>query len=265
MGDIAIAIKDYYAGVIRQIMREHNIAVANYRQEPSISATANFETVVQYTDWYVAGMGSDRLNTRPYRYRRYLEALQSVITIIPQRVRLAHVDIGCGSGLFSWAFLDRIQELQVGYENVDLYGYDHCHEMINLAEMIRTGLERHIPNYPELRYYHDSRRLLEIITAQHRGNTFYFITFGYVLAGNHTDDAISSYVKIVSRVIESIAPKQCVMMASDGVSTVNHQRFVEGWDKLLQALRRIGIADKPWPLNIEGSSDKAVLLSRQKV
>lgn len=92
-------IKDRYQEIIRDIMAEYAIRPTS---QPGhvVQKDAGFREVLQHTEHYVGG-GND---TQPhYRYLRYRELLND---LEPSGRREAHVDIGCGAGLFSWTFLD---------------------------------------------------------------------------------------------------------------------------------------------------------------
>ena len=101
-GQPAPLIRDRYRGVLDQIMAQHRIP----QREPSpvVPAGASFAEVVQNTDWFCWRNDSPP----PYRYRRYREVLGH---LTPSGRRGAHVDIGCGAGLFSWVFLGCIVKL----------------------------------------------------------------------------------------------------------------------------------------------------------
>ena len=98
-------IRDLYPAVLDSIMTQHRIP----QREPSpvVPANASFAEVVQYTDWFCY-----RGDTHPpYRYDRYREVVGHPT---PSGRREAHVDIGCGAGLFSWVFPDWAGGEQLG-------------------------------------------------------------------------------------------------------------------------------------------------------
>ena len=173
-------VKDRYQGVIREIMQEHCILQSQPAFEHRVLSDASFKAVVQYTDYYVGKGNADRPgNSLHYRYERYLRELRHLST---SEMRIAHVDIGCGAGAFSWAFLDKVRALGIKLDSVDLYGLDYCPAMICLAKEIRAKLINTIRDYPELRYCENVETLLQNLSEGHRKGTAYTITFGHILA-----------------------------------------------------------------------------------
>lgn len=100
-GQNVLRIQNRFMPVLDTIRRNHNIGVLQQAPTHIVSAETDFAQVVQNTDWY-CWRGDSR---PPYRYRRYSEVLER-IALPDGDSRIAHVDIGCGAGLFSWAFLD---------------------------------------------------------------------------------------------------------------------------------------------------------------
>ena len=226
-------IRDHYLATLDAIMAENGIE----RGDPGymIPPDADFETVVRYTDWYCRG----NVHANPhYRYRRYREV---VGLPVPTGRREALVDIGCGAGMFSWAFLDWAAESDVTYDRIDLYGLDHSPQMINLAHLVRGGLVQHIDDYPVLRYTHDVDTLLQELYVHYRGDTDYTITFGHVLVQAQTPDAILDFTRVISQVLRSIDyQSNCMLMAVD--ARRQPTAFARGWDALLNSLARVGVA-----------------------
>ncbi len=225
-------IRDLYREAIREIMAENDIEPLT---GPShiVSANASFREVVQHTHWYV-----DRGDSRPhYRFRRYYEILNHVGTA---GRREAHVDVGCGAGLFSWAFLDWARIQNIGYDRVDLYGWDHCQTMIDLAEMTRTKLLENIHDYPHLHYSIDLDGFLQQITKNHQGITDYTITFGHVLVQAGSPDDLRNFTQIITHIINLMDNESnCVLWAADARGQSN--TFTANWESLLNNLRPTGI------------------------
>ena len=223
-------IRDCYRDVLEGIMAEHGIPP---RRDPSptVPADATFAEAVQNTNWFCW-----RRDTRPlYRYRRYREVLGSTR---PSGRREAHIDIGCGAGLFSWVFLDWGRENNLAYENIDLYGLDHSPQMIRLAQQMRAGLMINVPNYPELRYTHRVDALLQLLTEHHRPATDYTVTFGHVLV--QVPGAIPEFARIVAHIMALLdAQSSCVVMAVDALSA--QVQFAQSWNTLLENLGQFGI------------------------
>lgn len=224
--------KDYYLDAIDAILAENGIA----RSDPGyiVSPDASFETAVRYTDWYCRG------NVRPnphYRYDRYREIVGHWK---PTGRREAHVDIGCGAGLFSWAFLDWAREAGLSHDSIDLYGLDHSTPMINLAHQLRERLAGQIPDYPILRYTDAVDTFLQELYIHHRARTDYTITLGHVLVQAQHPDAILDFTRVIAQVVGFMdIGSTCVLMAVD--ARLRPDPFAVGWDKLLEILGRSGI------------------------
>ena len=225
-------VKDYYQSIIRNIMSERGLEPLKLSPTPIVPAKAGFEEILLHTDWYVKTG-----DTRPhYRYRRYIEMLR--LLNVPDK-RVAHVDIGCGAGLFSWALLDWATDNSVRHDRVNLYGFDHCRAMINLAGIVREKLTLYIANYPDLRYFDDLESLLRGLEDNHGESMNYIITFGHVLAQTYTHSPadIDNFARIIVRIRELMnAEFACPLIAVDaGHAAVE---FAKGWESLLQSLDR---------------------------
>ena len=232
-------IMPLYQGAIRQVMAEHNIEPI---QRPShiVGADAGFDEVVRHTHWYV-----HQNDTQPhYRYRRYREVLERVK---PVNRRIAQIDIGCGAGLFSWAFLDWARENGLTYDRIDLYGLDHSPEMINLAQQVRAKLIAAIPDYPVLRYAHEVETLLSELKAHHRESTDYIVTFGHVLVQAHSPRDIGNFVEVIFETqtlgVPGTHPK-CALLAVDASTGNWSAELAEGWNLLLNDLAEVGIGHR---------------------
>lgn len=154
--------------------------------------------------------------------------------------RLGHIDIGCGPGLFSWVFLDWLTTNGFGLDRVDLYGLDHCKEMLSLAEMSRNQLELAIPNYPELHCSHSVDDLVDRIAENHRPNTDYVVTFGHVLVQTRHNPAIQGFARVVLGIVESMHPGTvCTLVAIDAVNQPD--QLHKGWTQLLDELGQNGL------------------------
>ena len=157
-----------YQRTMRDLMKEYGISPVtpdSPRPAHVVPKDAGFAQVLRHTDYYV-GRGNDNKTdaTRHYRYRRYMEVLRRVEA---SKGRIAHVDIGCGAGLFSWVFLDRANAKRFPLGCVELYGLDHSPAMVRLAQELRNRLMKYIPDYPELHYCSDPELLLRKLTDNH--------------------------------------------------------------------------------------------------
>ncbi len=187
-------VRDHYPRVIREIMAEHGV---RHFGQPTFAVQANtgFEEVLRYVDWYVAGTGD---NVQHYRYDRYMAVLQNLPLTAN---RQAHVDVGCGAGLFSWVFLDWATRNGIGHDRIDLYGLDHCQAMLNLAEMARVRLKQVITTVPNAHYCRDVDALLLRLMENHRAGTDYSVTFGHVLIQAHTPHNIREFSRIIAHIV----------------------------------------------------------------
>ena len=227
-------IQDLYCDVLDAIMFEFNIAPAQDPPDHIVLDNASFPDVFRNTDWYCR-RGDSRAH---YRYRRYREVLGR-IGLPTGNYPIAHVDIGCGAGLFSWAFLDWARDGNVSYDRVDLYGLDHSREMINLAHRMRDGLMQKIPKYPNLRYAHDAEALMQELTANHRSGTIYIVTFGHVLVQAHKRDDTARFPQVITHICNLEAQQSCILLAVDARGECT--AFKDAWRGLLTDLKKAGI------------------------
>ena len=228
-------IKDHYPRVISEIMAERGVA-ASGQPNYVVAPDTELPEVLRYTDWYVAGRGDSRSH---YRYDRYMSGLQSHPA---SERRQAHVDIGCGAGLFSWVFLDWATENSVGYDRVDLYGLDHCQAMLDLAEIARSKLLQYIPNYPSLRFCRDVDSILLQLTEHRREDTDYIITFGHVLIQAHSPENINDFTQIVVHINElKDAHSNLILVPVDAFSGNRPAEFSKAWKLLSDSLEQAGI------------------------
>ena len=231
----ASRVQDHYQNVIREIMARYNLK-PRY-SSPIVPANATFERVLVHTDWYV-----HTNDTRPhYRYRRYLEILNEHLTV-PER-RLIHVDIGCGAGVFSWVLLDWASAKGLKFDRLDLYGFDHCTAMMNLAQEVRGRLAQHIIGYPDLNYFCDIGVFCDKLTENHSQGADYVITLGHALAQtqSNTPDDIDNYAKVMIHTLElTDSGSNCALVAIDADSA--RTKFNEGWISLMNSLTNAGIS-----------------------
>lgn len=254
-------IQDLYFDVFNVIMHERNIALAQHQPTHIVRATASFAEVFRNTEWYCR-----RGDSQPhYRYRRYRDVLEG-IKLPTGSYPIAHVDIGCGAGLFSWAFLDRMRDINVSLDRIELYGLDHSQEMINLAHRMRVGLTQNIPNYPDLHYARNAAALMQDLTDHHSNGTVYIVTFGHVLAQahQHQPDDIARFAQVITHICNLDTQQHCVLAAVDAKGW--GAAFAGGWNGLLTSLRTAGVEYKPFSVRRTPINDvnraKIALLSR---
>ena len=242
-----MSIKDHYRGVIREIMSERNLQPLQRHQRPGpvVRPHADFDEVLLHTDWFV-NTGDDMAH---YRYRRYRELLPSLHTSSSSS-KIIHFDIGCGAGLFSWAFLDWATAAGVGFDRVALFGLDHSPAMIQLAEEIRDRLAGRTSDYPVLQYGDDGDELLRELEQRRNQNTACLITLGHVLAQTYTytPDDIGGFAEIVARLRGWMdARRKCALVGADAQSASS--QFLQAWDKLLDQLGSAGVSHEVWSVS----------------
>lgn len=238
-------------------MAEQGVEGAEAQPSPAVPQGASLADALQYTDWYVAQGSQEH-----YRFGRYYDAIEKAP--LDPADKWAHIDVGCGAGVFSWAFLDWAGMRGIEFSNVTLYGYDACREMIRLSWMLRAKLSRAVPDYPDLRYASDIDVFIRKLEAS-RIDANCLITFGYVLAGNHSDDDIGVFQRIATTAVDmALHGRSVYLLASDATSGRHLGQFGEGWRKLLSALQAAGAQARPLPLMTGYSGDSCVLLSRKE-
>lgn len=233
-------IRNLYWGTLDAIMREHNIRrlPRGRRADPVVRPNANFTQVVRHTSYY----WRDGDNQPHYRYDRYrAEALKY---LQPSDNRQAHVDIGCGAGLFSLVFLDWARDANIEYDRVDLYGLDHSRQMIRLAYRVRDGLVKSVADYPDLHYTNEVGALLQELTGCHRAGTDYTITFGHVLIQANTPNAIRSFTRVIVHILGlQDNQSRCNLIAVD--ARRQPVAFASAWNALLSRLEQAGVTHQP--------------------
>ncbi len=224
-------------------MNEHNIEPLPRRPSHSVRADASFTEVVQHTDWWLRR--NDRIPY--YRYNRYRTTLGRPQPTTDRYPRLAHVDVGCGAGLWSWVLLDWAADYNLSYDRIDLYGVDHSPFMITLAYFMRDGLAATVANYPELHYEINVQMLLQALIENHQEPTDYMITFGHVLvqalAESTAPDAISAMLNFTSMIVHILRSQDrqsnCVLVAIDARGRT--EEFSWAWRALLSNLALAGV------------------------
>ena len=232
-------IQHLYQPTIAAIMAEHDIPLLpiDYRDHV-VTADATFQEVAQHTELHIGGRTDTHAH---YRYRRY----QQVLNLAPHgQRRLAHIDIGCGAGLFSWVLLDWAADRGLAHANVELYGLDHSASMIALAAEVRVRLMPQIPTYPALHYEDDANLIINAFTDNHRAGTDYIITFGHVLAQAHAPANIQTFTRVISNIVA--LPNDLDSFPLIAVDAQHWSaEFMAGWDALLAHLEQAGIGHEP--------------------
>ena len=218
-------------------MAEYNIEPLKKSPSHVVKANASLKDAILYTDWFVRAGDSQQ----HYRYsERYLGALSQLSA---SGRRATHIDIGCGAGVFSWAFFDWATIFgRIEHNRIDLYGFDHCSAMIKLARMISDRLSHKIASYPDVHYYDDVDPLLDKLKENRQENTSYTITFGHVLAQAQTRRDIRNFTRIIVNILMD-ARSDSVLVAVDAER--GDVEFGKGWDALLKSLKGAGVRYSP--------------------
>ena len=150
--------------------------------------------------------------------------LRKASSLMQDKGPLLHVDLGCGPGLFGWVVRD---ELRMERRALEMYGYDHSVEMVQLASDIWNELGDGI----ECSWHDDPDELLSAALASGPRYSSSLFTMGHVLAQTHDQtDAIERFADIISQFLSV----EGLLIAVDAKSAVNSFRI--GWDKLQAAL-----------------------------
>ena len=227
-------IRDLYFGVLDGVMAEYDIQPWPRKRDHVVLPDAGFTEVVQHSDWWLRRNDTDTY----YRYKRYRDILKHVELT---DMRTVHVDIGCGGGAFSWAFLDCIRSNGLSLDRVGLYGFDHSPEMINLAHRMRAGLMTDVENYPELHYTNNLNNLLTEVRESHSEPTMYLITFGHVLIQASSKEARLDFIGVIYKILELMGSDSCcVAIAVDARKRIG---LAESWRIILGTLtKKLGVS-----------------------
>ena len=217
-------------------MKERGVSSLANAPDFSISTSTSYKQVLEYSDWYVAGTGD---KCPPYRYNRYLETLNQLPVGDGRQV---HVDMGCGAGLFSWAYLDWATAKGIKYKHIRLFGLDHNPASLRLAKQIRKRLSSAISDYPKLRYYRQSESLIRNLEKLHLGDSDYVITFGHVLEQAHGSEEIQQFSVVIRSVLDLVEPGcRCTLVVVDAFAGQRRKDLEQGWSRLRENLNKMGI------------------------
>lgn len=216
-----MAIRDVMVSALESIMEERGINPLDQQNaEIFCPPDATFEYVVQHTETNLRNKPEDSLSD--YKYLRYSDVLDSVFKHSSSRDNIAHLDIGCGAGLFAWAFLDKSEDVGIRIKNTVLYGDDHSENMIRLAWLMRDKIVKlgKIVEYPELFYYSNRETLKNEIINQETEGMEFLVTFGHSLEQMYhhgRQRAILDTADVVENIVIRIGDTgNCRLIAVDG-------------------------------------------------
>jgi len=223
--------KNLYTRIIREIMRENKISFVSPKDaKPSVDVQINdtLDDVLRYAESYIIGL-NNRGDKQHYRYDIYKDSIELPVTPNKNqryyKVQLKNpninkttsynipidqkvlIDIGCGVGLYSWVFSDVMMEKKISSNQIEMYGLDRCHAMIDVAIRITDKLSQKINNYPRSQFYTNEDAFLKQLTNRHLQNTDCYVTFGYVLAqscNNVSDFRAAMNILFFTRLIKYI-------------------------------------------------------------
>ena len=236
VGDIAVEAID-------QIMQRKRIPHA--RVGFDVAQDATFRQVMQYI-WRYVGNGTiqpERPQGQGHRYRidRYRDLIsQADIT----SAQIRHIDIGCGGGTFTWALLEWCISEGIDLKKVQLHSYDRSRKMVKAAKMIHQYIRKQHTQYiPEMRAHSNYMRMLRSMPTKPKSPTHYIITAGYVLANNHSDEAIEEFTAIIIKVIDKADDNLCSLIVGDASQTAE---LDPAYKSLVDSLEDNGVDVNTW-------------------
>ena len=230
----------HYQTAVEHILQQDGLQPVD-NANPVVPNSATWKEALQHTEFFIG-----RLHDRyaHYRYRRYLEMLS---VYQPAGARVALVDLGCGAGAFSWAFLDWASWTERPFDSINLYGYDHCPAMLLLAERVRNYILSYVPGYPPFRSSSTTEGLCDLLTKNHTPETSYLITLGHVLVQSHSETDLQQYSGVINHVVS--LPNRVLnvdLLAVDAQSAT--EIFAQGWEALTSLLTGAGIQCEEFPV-----------------
>ena len=235
-----MSVREHYQGAIGRVLCKLGIAPPTFRQPIIFHRDTELATALRYTAWYCHRVDS----VKHYRNKLYFDTLRQ---LRPAGSKLSHIDIGCGSGPFSWAFLDWAAAWDIDYRQVRLFGVDRCPTMLQAAQMIREEMMQSLTIYPPLLYHSDVKSLLSDLKTSLHPHADSVITMGYVLIQSQTSKDIKDFTEIIAQVRKLTDPtRQCLLATVDAWTRTDALR--EGWDLLLQSLRDSDTPCTPWAM-----------------
>ena len=184
----------------------------------------------------------------PYRYLRYMRELRNFTpggSVDSQAaITEAHVDIGCGAGLFSWVFMDWTARHGLNHTQLQLYGLDHSPQYLRLSRDIRRKVRAVAPYYPALYYETSIAELCDALRRTHVKGANYTITLGHVLVQAASPAAIAGFAQVISAVLRVVGSRStCRLTAVDAIR--RSVDFARAWRCLLEHMSQVGIRFEP--------------------
>ena len=145
-----MSIRDEYIQAVQEVAIQFGHVSGNYR----VARDATLQQCIGYALKYVSGH-----STRHYRYDRYRCGFRNLTRShgrLPQYQHHSKRRRRVCPGLFAWVVHDYFRTADV---DVELYGYDHSLEMVNLSALIQNELATDVT----LRCYGQLEQLLRAI------------------------------------------------------------------------------------------------------
>lgn len=201
-----------------------------------IPKNASIEEVIGYTRRFIVESGEEH-----FRYDYYRDILAKALTRFrfnATKNKIAHLDLGCGPGLFSWVVQDYLlSKYKMKPGNIDLIGYDHAKKMIRLAKLFKE----YLPVEYNFEGYFELDKILNLLESRDFSDYDCIITFGHVLiqVGDNTE-ALQDFVELVQNLFPS---NSCILLAVDAYANeTKRQDFRSACKKLMVALSNAGVA-----------------------
>ena len=233
-----ILVMDHCRGAVSELITKRGLTEhkpVGYIGRPNTS----YDECLRYTRRYA---------TNRYRYNLYRLGLRNFTPggLVDPLAAIAevHVDIGCGAGLFSWAFMDWATSHELNHTQLQLCGLDHSPQYLQLARDIRDKVRAVAPHYPALYYETSIAGLCDALRQTHVEGANYTITFGHVLVQAASPAEIAGFAQVISAVLRVAGSRStCRLTAFDAKRQL--ENFTWAWERLLDYMREIGIRFEP--------------------
>ena len=220
-------IRDRYVDVIDRM-------ASRFGRESGDHVIPRDATLARCID-YSARYLYERDTVEHYRYKRYMQALEDLLRDYGGHRKtstIAHVDVGCGPGLFSWVVHDYFRHQEPG-TGIELHAYDHSPTMVELAGLIWREFETG--------FYLGATSDLDELTSQvMQGGppADVIVSFGHVLVQTSgQENAVGSFADILSCILLD----SNLVVAVDAQSDPAIQKFHLSIDRLIEALADHGL------------------------
>lgn len=114
--------------------------------------------------------------------------------------------------------------------------------MLDVAEIARDKLSRHIANYPRLDLHLGVDELLQQLTEDHLEDSHYFVTFGYVLiqVWENSPQNIRDFAKVIAHICR-LPDSRCTVREVDAYSGNRSAQLTAAMKSLREHVVAMGI------------------------